>query len=171
MQPLLVCKLRACLYAEQVVVRCRVLAFHVVDVVRGHEPKALLARQFNEHRVRFGLFGDAVVHQFDVEVSVAEQACVPLGNPAGAFRVARKQGPRELPLEARAERYKALRVFLENLPVYAGLVVVTLGEAACHYPHEVLVAMVAPRQQHEMIGLLVEACGLVVPTAGSDVHL
>ena len=79
---------------------------------------------------------------------------------------------RHFPRQAGAQGYDALMVFLQCLPVHPGLVVITVHKTDGDDFHQILIALVVLRQQHQMIVPVIPVTGFPVkPGAGGHIDL
>ena len=158
--------------AEERVVRVRVLAPHVVRVVRHHEREAEFLGDLDDPPVHDVLLRDPVVLEFE-PVPVAEHARVPLRRPLRVVVALVLQVARDLAGEAGGEADDPVRIFFKHLAVHAGAAVEALRVPDGREPDEVRVPARVLREQHEVRvvgrGALLELAGAAV--AVGDVGL
>ena len=160
--------------AQQVVLRLRVLAREVVEVVRGDGLEAGGAGHVREHVVELGLRvagvrADALVLQLDVEVARLEAACELLGPLDRVVELAVVEQLRDDARDACRRADDAAAVLLQHAERGARLVVEVVDVRFADQLHQVVVALVRLSQQKQVeeLGLRVLAQLLV----GGEVHL
>ena len=146
--------------AQEGAVGLVVLAVGVVRVVRGQQRGLQLRSQFDEQRVGVALSLQAVVLQLDEEVVAAEDLLQPAGLLQCALLVTLQQGLEHVPTEAAGRGDEPLVVLGQQVPVQAGLVVVTLEERLAGELDEVAVAGVALGQEGQVVVELLAALGV-----------
>ena len=137
--------------AQQDLVREGVVAAQVVAVVGRDGGGARLGREPQQVRDDRGLLGQAVVHDLDVEVALAEDLLVLEEGLLRRGEVAPRQRPGDLALEAAREADQALGVLAQERLVHARPVVearqVRLGDE----PHEVAVALLRRGEDRQVV--------------------
>ena len=108
--PLGVAQLRLGADANQAVVRPRVVFLNIVDVVGGDALEPELFGPGNELSVDLGLFRNAVILEFEVEVSRPEGLLEEINRVPGALEIVLEDGLRNLTGQTTAQADQALSV-------------------------------------------------------------
>ena len=101
--------------------------------------------------VDFGLFGDAVVLEFEVEILGAEGLFEPIDAATGGFEVVVEDGLGNFAGETAGEGDQAFFVQLQDFFVDAWLIIIALEVGFRGELNQILVADLVFGQQHEMI--------------------
>ena len=159
--------------ADQAVVGPRVVLLDVVDIVGGHALEAELLGPGDELAVDLGLFRNAVVLEFEIEVPRTEGLLEEVDRVAGPLQVVLQDGLRDLAGQTATQSDEALAVGGEQLLVDAGLVVITLEMGRGDQLDQVLVADLVPGQQHEVVVHVAHAPGTLLlfeARSRGDIH-
>ena len=140
-----------------------VLAADVVGVVRRDETQPLAPCQVDEHRVNERLLRDAVIHQLDEEVLLAENPRIPLCGELRGLVVSPQQVLGHLALQAGAHRDQASGVSLQQLEVDARAVVEALDESRGRELEKVPVTLVVFREKDQVTAFLGAAVTRLAP--------
>ena len=162
--------------AEQDLVRKRVVAAEVVAVVGRHGRRPRLRREAEQVGHDRGLLRQAVVHDLDVEIALAEDLLVLEERLLRRPEVAPGQGPGHLALQAAGEADQALRVLPQELLVHPRPVVKARQIGLGDQPDQVAVPLLRRRQDRQVIRVALArlARGLFLPiraVSRSDVGL
>ena len=167
--PVRVIKRLARLDAQQHFLRVCVLFLQVVAVVRRHQRHIHLAGKRNQARHDDFLLADAVIHDFNIEVLLAENI---LHFAHIRFRVVvapLQQQLRQVAGQARGEANQPFAVLANQVVVNARAIIIAGQEALADQFHQVLIAGVVFTQEDEVAVLAVRG-GFVQPVA-ADVDL
>ena len=115
--------------AEKDIVRHGVIRERVMDIVRGYQINAGLLMHAKQLGIDRTLFRDAVVLQFQKEITVTEYPVVFKCRGLRLFVSALEYEVRDLTRQTCGKRYYPLMIALQNLIVDAGLIVETFGKA------------------------------------------
>jgi hypothetical protein len=147
-------------HAQQGVVGDVVLAVGVVAVVGGEQRGADAVGDLDQGRVGLVLLGEPVVLDLHEEVALSEDVLESGGQHLGLDLVVGQEGLEDHAAEAAGGGDEALGVALEQLPVQAGLVVVTLEVGGRRELEEVPVALVRLGQQRKVVVELLAPAGV-----------
>ena len=141
---------RAGLDAEQRRVALRVLRVRVVQVVRRDDRQRQLLREAEQVLLHPALDRDAVVHQLDEEVVLAEDVAELRGGRDRLVPLPEAEAGLHLAAGAAGGRDEALVVLVKQLPVHAGLEVVALDRRPRRQLEQVVQAGRALREQRHV---------------------
>ena len=131
----------------------------------GAAPVSL--RQAQQVRHDRGLLRQAVIHDLDVEVALAEDLLVLEERPLGRVEVAARQGARDLPLRQPERPIRPFRVLPQERLVHAGPVIEARQVGLGDEPDEVLVALLRRGEDRQVVGValarLARRLGFAVP--------
>ena len=130
------------LKAEQHLLGVSVVAGEVVGVVGGHQRHPQLLGKLDQAFVGRHLLLEPVRLDFQIEVFLAEDVDVILGDPAGLLVVALHQRAGDLARKAGRKADQPFVVAAQQLFIHPGLDVEALGEAVGDQLAEVMVALV-----------------------------
>ena len=168
LEPVGVAELGAGRDAQQRPVRVGVGLLGVVQVVGGQQRQRQLLGQLEQVLAHDPLDVDAVVHQLEVVVVLADDVAHVRGVLDRLVPLPHPQPGLDLPRRAAGGRDEPLAVGLEQLAVHPRLEVVALDRGQRGQPEEVVHAVVVARQQrHVRVGA---AAGDVVTPAVAVLH-
>ena len=142
-----------------------------MGVVGAHQRNAGLPGQAHELRSYLGLFRHMVVLDLQEEVPLPEDVKVLEGAGLRLFVVAVQKRRRYIARQTAGQGDEPLRVLPQDLPVHARLAVEPFREGQGHELHEVLIPLIGLAEQHEVVPLVGEDPGLVVPVPRRNVGL
>ncbi len=130
---------------------CAWLFLEVVHVVGGNQFQAKLLRPGNQMPVDLGLFGQAVVLQFEVEVIRPESLLEPINRLARLGQLVLLNQLRDFARQAARERDEPVLVRGQQFFVNAGLVVIALQMGGGRELDEILVAGLILGQEEQVV--------------------
>ena len=145
------------LHTQQSIVCFVVVLIDVMRVVGGQKWRTNFLRELNEFGVGANLVGNAVILDFDEQVVLAENVLQTSGLLHGTFFVAIENGLKNMATQTTGGGNEPGRVFLEQFPVDAWLVVIALEKRKAGQLNEVAVALIVFSQQREVVVLLASA--------------
>ena len=157
--------------AQQDVLHFGVLFAQIVAVVGDHHGQARFSCQAHDALIHGPLFVDAVVLQFQIEMVRSEN----LGHPQGIFLCALivlvHQVLGNTAGKTGGGGDQTLMVLFEELQIHTGLAVETVDKGLGHHQAEVLVALAVLAQQHQMVGVVVDAVDTVCHGTAGHIDL
>ena len=147
---------------EQDVVRLGVLRVSVVDIIRGNQRYAELLAHAQQRRVDCPLVGNAVILQLKEIIALSETLLISLRGLLCLLIEPFCQEPWHLARKTRGERDQALVILPQHLHIHARSVVIPLGKALADDLHQIGIARIVLRQQHEVVIPLIPAADLLV---------
>ena len=151
LEAVLVGHMRACLHAQQHIVRDGIGAVSVVSVVRGQQGHFQSAADLQQVFQIFVLGGNAVILKLYEKALFAENVSQSAGVFQGLLRRSLHEGLIDMAAQASRRGDKAFRVLAQNFPIDSGLVIVALQECSGCHLDEVFVADLVLGQQGEVV--------------------
>ena len=152
--------------------RAPIAPFDVVHVICGHQFHPKIFRPLDQVAIDFGLLGDAMVLQFEIEVLGAEGLFKPIDSIAGFSEVLALNEIGNFARQAAGKANQPFTALGENLFVNARLVIVALKVCIGGQLDQVAIARFVLREQHQVViniagtggGLFLQAA------AGRDIY-
>ena len=146
-----------------------VLFLQVVAVVGGHQRHVHFPGQLNQPGQHQLLVADAVIHDFDIEIPLAEDILhFPHIGPGIIPALLQKQLG-QVAGQAGGQAYQPLVMLADQVVIHPGAVVIARQEALGTQMHQVLIALIVLTQEDQMA--VIPASGGFVQAVAADVHL
>ena len=144
----------------------------VVEIVGGHQAKAILPGQRCQHRTHRRFFRKTVILELDEIIVLPESIHIELDHLPGLLHIMVQNGLGQLAAYAGRERDEALMVLLQQLMVRPGFEIIPLRPGFGADFDEVLIALIILRQKNQMSQLLLlSPCPLLKPASPGHIDL
>ena len=149
-----------------------ILSKGIVDIVGSHQLDPSLPAQTQKSLVYHLLLRQAVVLQLQKEIVFSEYLLIPSGRTHGLLIHSAGQIFLNLSRQAGTESDDSLVAGFKNLVIHSWLIVKSLHKSFGNDLHEVFVALIIFRQQHQMVVAILSSRAFPVKTgAGSHIDL
>ena len=139
------------LNAQQYILRLRVLAAHIMQVVCRHQSYAKLLRQLTQALGSSFFLRNIVILDFQKIIVLAKNVDIFLHAATRTVHIAAVNQARHLTGDAGAEADNALAIGAQDVLIYARLIIKAFQLSLADNPHEIVVANIVFGQQNQMV--------------------
>ena len=157
--------------AQQHILHVGIFLAQIVGVIGDHQGQARFPCHAHHALVHRHLLLDAMILQFQIEMLRAEDPCHAQSIGLGSLIIFSHQVLGHAAGQAGRGGNQTLMVLFQQLQIHSGLAVKTIGKGLRHQQAQILITLAVPAQQHQMIGVIVQAVDPVCHAAACHIHL